>query len=254
MSASTSRNRTPIPRSDAVAALTISPRTRTGASLPGKVNWSALAYWGQYKVYKKPSPLSILVTGLENDLGRNTTITIYGDPQLEDTKYNEHPIFAVFGSLDLAFIVKVVLSLFAILLTFDAVCGEREGGTLKLMLANPVPRDRVILGKLVGGFLALVVPLVLAMLLGLLVILAYPGVQLSGTDWMRIALLMGVFVLYVVVFMTLGLLVSSRTRRSSTSFLVLLVVWVLFVLVVPKTSVILAGYAVGRTFGRRRTV
>ena len=102
------------------------------------------------------------MTGLENDLGRNTTITIYGDPQLDDTKYNEHRVFAIFGSLDLAFIVKVVLSLFAILLTFDAICGEREGGTLKLVLSNAVPRDRVILGKLVGGFLALVVPLALA--------------------------------------------------------------------------------------------
>jgi ABC-type transport system involved in multi-copper enzyme maturation permease subunit len=213
-------------------------------TVANQVNWNALAYWGQYKVYKKPSPLSILVTGLENDLGRNTTITIYGDPQLEDTKYNEHPIFAVFGSLDLEFIVKVVLSLFAILLTFDAISGEREGGTLKLVLANSVPRDRVILAKLAGSFLALVVPLVLAMLLGLLLVLVYPNVQLSGEDWVRIAALMGVFVLYVVAFMTLGLFVSSRTRRSSTSFLALLVVWVLFVLVIPKTSVMVAGYAV----------
>jgi ABC-type transport system involved in multi-copper enzyme maturation permease subunit len=213
-------------------------------TVSNQVSWNALAYWGQYKVYKKPSSLSILVTGLENDLGRNTTITIYGDPQLFDSKYNEHPVFAIFGSLDLEFIVKVVLSLFAILLTFDAICGEREGGTLKLVLSNSVPRDRVILGKLLGGFLALVVPLVLAMLLGLLLIVLYPRVSLSSGDWLRIVILLGVFVLYVITFMTLGLFVSSRCRRASTSFLVLLVLWVLFVLVIPKSSVMLAGYAV----------
>ena len=34
--------------------------------------------------------------------------------------------------LDLGFIIKIILSLFAILFTYDAVCGEKELGTLKL--------------------------------------------------------------------------------------------------------------------------
>jgi hypothetical protein len=52
---------------------------------------------------------------------------------------------------DLMFIVKIVLSLFAILFTYDTIVGEKEKGTLKLALSNDVPRDRLILGKAIGG-------------------------------------------------------------------------------------------------------
>ena len=50
-----------------------------------------------------------------------------------------------------------------------------------------------------------------------------------------------IFLLYLSVFFTLGLLVSARTSKSSTSFLVLLFIWVTFVTVIPKLSVMLAA-------------
>jgi ABC-type transport system involved in multi-copper enzyme maturation permease subunit len=43
------------------------------------------------------------------------------------------------------------------------------------------------------------------------------------------------------VFFTLGLLVSSRTNKSSTSFLILLFIWVTFVTIIPKLSVMIAA-------------
>jgi len=43
------------------------------------------------------------------------------------------------------------------------------------------------------------------------------------------------FFLYLSVFFSLGLFVSARTTRSSTSFLVLLFVWVVFVMVIPRS-------------------
>ena len=42
-------------------------------------------------------------------------------------------------------------------------------------------------------------------------------------------------------FFTLGMFVSSRTSRSNISFLVLLFIWVICTLVIPKGSVIVAG-------------
>ena len=49
------------------------------------------------------------------------------------------------------------------------------------------------------------------------------------------------FFLYLSVFFSLGLFISARTSRSSTSFLVLLFLWVVFVMVIPKVAVITAG-------------
>ena len=149
---------------------------------------------------------------------------------------------AVFGSFDLLFIVKMALSLFAILLIYDTVCGEKEKGTLKLMLANSVPRDRLILGKAIGGYISLCVPLLIPLLLSLIYLSLHPRIVLTGEDWQRLGLIFLLFLLYLSVFFCLGLLVSSMTVRSSTSLLVLLSIWCIMGMVVPKAAVIMADH------------
>ncbi|MFC1555361.1 ABC transporter permease, partial [candidate division KSB1 bacterium] len=169
------------------------------------------------------------------------TVNIAFDPVLVDSKWSSNPIFSVFGGLDLTFIVKIVLSLFAILFTYDAIVGEKERGTLKLALSNPVPRDRLILGKAIGGFISLLMPLIIPLIMGLLILTVIPDVVLSNSDWMRIGVIFVLFLLYLSVFFTLGLFVSSLTQKSSSSFLILLFIWVVFVTVLPKVAVLTAG-------------
>ncbi len=193
------------------------------------------------KVSKPPQVLGTVVTGIEEAVGRVAPVNVAYDPNLIESKYSSNPVFAVFGELDLMFIVKIVLSLFAILFTYDAIVGEKEKGTLKLALSNDVPRDRLILGKAIGGYISLLLPLLIPLLLSLLFLLIAPDVSLGGQDWGRLMLIFLMFFLYLSVFFTLGLFVSARTSRSSTSFLVLLFAWVIIVMVIPKAAVITAG-------------
>jgi len=209
-------------------------------NLDSQVSYQTLAGIG-VKVNREPQVLSTLVSGVQEAVGRVASVNIAYDPNLVDSKYSSSPIFAVFGALDLTFIVKIVLSLFAILFTYDAIVGEKERGTLKLALSNKVPRDRLILGKAIGGFVSLLIPLVIPMVLGLIILMIYPNISLSGEDWGRIGLIFLMFLLYLSVFFTLGLFVSSRTSRSSTSFLLLLFIWVTFVTIIPKAAVMAAG-------------
>ncbi len=209
-------------------------------NLESQQSYGTLAGLGT-KVNRKPQVLSTIVSGIWEAVGRVATVNIAFDPDLTESKYSSNPIFAIFGPLDLSFIVKIVLSLFAILFTYDAIVGEKERGTLKLALSNRVPRDRLILGKAIGGFVSLLIPLVIPMVLGLLILMIYPNISLAGDDWSRIALIFLMFLLYLSVFFTLGLFISTRTSRSSTSFLLLLFIWVTFVTVIPKASVMIAG-------------
>jgi ABC-type transport system involved in multi-copper enzyme maturation permease subunit len=209
-------------------------------NMENQPNYQSLAGIG-IKVSKPPQVLGTVVTGIEEAVGRVAPVNIQSDPNLIDSKYSSNPVFAVFGSLDLMFIVKIVLSLFAILFTYDAIVGEKEKGTLKLALSNDVPRDRLILGKAIGGYISLLLPLLIPLVLGLLILLITPDISLGGQDWARLLLIFLMFFLYLSVFFSLGLFVSARTSRSSTSFLVLLFVWVVFVMVIPKVAVITAG-------------
>jgi ABC-2 type transport system permease protein len=161
----------------------------------------------------------------------------------QDSRYNEDPIYAVFRFLDLEFLFAVILSLFAILLGYDAISGEKERGTLRLSFANAVPRSTYILGKLLGASLVLAISLLIAIAIGLL-LMPLLGVPLEGADWTRLAVIIAIGFLYFGVFLTMSVCVSAMTRRSANSFLVLLVVWIVSVLVIPRVSVLMASRAV----------
>ncbi len=209
-------------------------------NLESQPSYAALAGLGT-KINRPPQVLGAISSGVDEAVGRVATVNIAYDPSLVDSKYESNPVFSVFGALDLTFIVKIVLSLFAILFTYDAIVGEKERGTLKLALSNRVPRDRLILGKVIGGYFSLLIPLIIPLILSLLLLLVTPNISLSGQDWGRLLLMFLVFFLYLSVFFTLGLFVSTRTSKSSTSFLILLFIWVTFVTVIPKVSVLAAS-------------
>jgi len=209
-------------------------------NLESQPSWGALAGLGT-KITKPPQVLSTIITGIQYAVGRNATVNVAYDPSLIDSKYDSNPVYAIFGELDLTVIVKIVLSLFAILFTFDAIAGEKERGTLKLTLSNRIPRDQLILGKAIGSFFSLLVPLVIPFLMSLVILGIYPNISLTGDDWIRIGLIFLMFLLYLSVFFNLGLFVSSRATHSSNSLFILLFIWVLFIFVIPKGAVMLSG-------------
>ncbi len=212
-----------------------------GSSLSEQALQEAASYAGMSaRVYRKPNPMQLFVSGVHHDIGRFADIERDSGVKLTNSVYSEDTIFAVFRFIDLAFIVKVVLSLFAILFTYDAISGEREHGTLKLIFANALPRTQYILAKFTGAWLALTAPLAIPVLLSLLLVNLY-GVPLTSAHWTELALLMGSSILYFTCFLAIGLLVSTCTRHAAVSFLVLLVAWVLIILIIPRAAVMAAG-------------
>ena len=145
------------------------------------------------------------------------------------------------ASADFTFVVQVVLGLLAILLGADAISGEAESGLLRTVLANPVPRVHVILGKYLGALLTLLVPLALGVPPALLVLRAR-DIPLGDPDsWPRALAFGAAALLYLSLMLALALAVSTRTQRARTSLVVLLVAWDLIVLVVPRVGEILAA-------------
>ena len=205
----------------------------------GLQGWSQAASSG-YKLDKPPVALSVIAEGIEGAAGKFATINIVSTPALEGGVGGD-PMFAYFGTLDMIYIVKVVLSLVAILLTYDAISGEREQGTLKLALSNSVPRSTVLLSKCVGGYITLLLPFLVPTLISLLILTTSGSISFSGEEWIRLGLILLASLLYIGIFLMLGLLVSSRTNRSTTALMMLLFIWVVLVLAVPKASMIVAS-------------
>ena len=191
---------------------------------------------------KPPNPLSVFTVGLERELSRSVTIS-RREPKLGRSKYAS-ALYTLFPPPDLLYIVNIVGSLLAVLFAFNAVSGEHEEGTLRLLMSNAVPRHTVLLAKWLGGYLALIVPFAVPIVIGLLLASLLTSFQLSGGEWGSFAGMLGVAALYLSVFYTLALAVSVYTRRSSTSLVVNFLVWVLLVLAVPNVAPIVARAAI----------
>ena len=211
-------------------------RTANDRQYDGLTEWMRVQ---QYRIFLPPQPLATLVSGVSNDIGRTIEVRGRGELRNEDSRYGDDPIFAVFRFLDLDFLFTVVLSLFAILFGYDLISGEKERGTLRLTFANAVPRTTYLLGKFTGAYFALAVPLLIPLLAGAALLPAF-GVALHGSEWTALALIIAAGLLSIGVHLALALFVSARTERSSTSFLILLSLWIVTTLVLPRLSVVAA--------------
>jgi len=192
------------------------------------------------KGFEPPSPLGVFAKGLEETLPKYFTTSKFQGIQWGENSVSGDLMTSLFGKVDFLFIVKVILSLVAILFTFDAISGEKEKGTLKLTLSNPLPRDSLLLAKLAGGFITFLVPLIVAWLMGILVLSLLPFPLFEHHNFLRIVLMLATSIIYILIFFNLGLLVSSSVKSSMNSILILLSIWVILVQVIPGVSNLIA--------------
>jgi len=191
-------------------------------------------------IVKKPNVMSIFVQGLEKRMSRPAYYSFHQELEFDDVPYTNF-LIDMYSKPDLMYLVQIAMSLLALLFVFQSICGEREKGTLRLMLANAVPRDTILLGKWVGGYIGLVIPFLLAVGVGLLALNLIKSVSLGTEQWIRLAWFLIASLLYLSTFFTLGILISTLVKRTITSFLVALFAWVILVLVWPNTGTLLAS-------------
>jgi ABC-type transport system involved in multi-copper enzyme maturation permease subunit len=186
-----------------------------------------------------PNPLSILAKGLDESIARSIGVHVTGF-DVQSGQKSGNIIYSFFPAPDFVYIVKLVMSLVALLFGFDQFSREKEQGTLKLMLANSVSRASLLAGKWLGNFFSLAVPFTLVTLLGIAVIGLDPAIRLSPGHLGRLALLIALSLVYIALFLSLGFLVSSSTQRSASSLVVLLFLWAGLVFVLPNLGTLVA--------------
>jgi ABC-type transport system involved in multi-copper enzyme maturation permease subunit len=148
--------------------------------------------------------------------------------------FDDNPLPLLFPHLDFLFIVTIIMSLLAVLFSYDAVTAERQSGTLRLVIANSIPRAKILLAKWIGGTASLLIPFILSLLVGAIYISINPAIQWDGSAWAEFALLTAASITFIMLFYLLGLMVSTFSRYSSISILTCLFLWVLLILVIPN--------------------
>jgi len=143
--------------------------------------------------------------------------------------------------------------LLGLALGFDAINKEKTSGTLSILLSQPIFRDSVINGKFLAGAVALATLTVstIGIMCGLAIPMLGFGPTLEGAS--RVVLLSLLTVLYLAFWLSLGLLFSVLTKKTSTSMLASIATWLFFAIVINILAFLVASLIVPAPGGMFRT-
>lgn len=124
-----------------------------------------------------------------------------------------------------------LVPLIALLLSYDAIVGDIDRGTMALLLSYPVARHEVIVGKYLGH-------------LGILAVATTVGYGVAGVlsqwatsgdfyleTWLPFFALIGSSILLGACFLAMGYLISTCVRDRATAAGIAIGVWLFFVLI-----------------------
>ena len=206
----------------------------------GEKNPHSAAHYGIY-AFKPRLALSFVDEGVDPYTGTSVWLEAHRQNDFLLRPAQDATAAQRIGALTAAQVLQHLVPLLIILLTFGALAGERERGTLRQLLASGIGRRDLAVGKALGVAGALGLLLVPAAVVGAAaLVVANPGPAASPLA--RGAVLAGVYLAYFTAFLALSLAVSAWARSARTALVVLLAVWVVNGLVAPRVAVDLSKW------------
>ncbi|MHB8085024.1 MAG: ABC transporter permease [Dehalococcoidia bacterium] len=162
----------------------------------------------------------------------------------ESTKYIFLNLFTTSSSnnpFSFPLFMSIFIPIIGIALGFDAVNSERVSGNLSRLLAQPVYRDDVINGKFLAGVIMMALMIfsrvILVSGLGLRMI----GVPPQAEEILRLFTFIVISILYGAFWMSLAILFSVLFKKTSTSALTSIAIWMFLFLFGSLIAALIAG-------------
>jgi ABC-2 type transport system permease protein len=147
-------------------------------------------------------------------------------------------LFAPPGQTLLSFMVvlSILVPIMAIGLGFDSINGEYNRRTMSRILAQPIYRDALLLGKFLAGLSTITISLITLWLLVMGFGLLRLGIPPSAEEMGRLVVFLIVTIAYAGVWLALAMLFSIIFRSTATAALVSLGVWLFLSLLWPALA------------------
>ncbi len=184
----------------------------------------------------QPPPPLIFVSGTTAGIVPDgSNMNCFEEPEFASfVHYN--PYMNPYFSIDWTTVMIYVISFLCICFSYNAFSGEREDGTLKLMLANNLSRSSVIGAKFLGLLVVFLIPVLLGIIISCLVFEFFPVFDMGQVEYAKIAYFFLVSALLICLTILAGFLVSALTQKSYVSLIICLVCWTMMAIVIPNIS------------------
>jgi len=224
-------------------AASVLQRDRTAAAAQFRGEWLAqgrkdahsAAHFGTF-VWKPVGLLNVLDVGTDNFTGSSISLVAHQQSDAAFSRAGDSDGTQRFGELTPALVVELLLPLLVIFAAFASISTERRGGTLALLMVQGAS-PRAVLGAKLLALFALITLLVGGTLcIALPVLTAVDAVRLAPGDLARLALLGGAWLLFLLVWVAISIAVAGRVRTGQSALLVLLMVWIVTSVFVPRLA------------------
>jgi ABC-2 type transport system permease protein len=195
----------------------------------------AAAHFGVY-VSEPQRPLSIVDQGIDPYTGVSLFLRAHTRDVFDYKPAADNVPWRRFTELSMAATLQHLVPIWIILLTYTAFVGERERGTLRLLMSVGAPRGQIALGKALGAAVPLATLLIPFALAGTASVVLPAEAGKPWPDLWRMALLAGGYVVYFAVFFCLALTVSALARTGRQTLTLLLGFWFLNVGLAPPVA------------------
>lgn len=192
-----------------------------------------MIHFGHY-AFRAPVPLAALDPGIDPYAGMVIFLEGHRQNSAMFAEATELASLSRFGSLSPAFVLQVLAPLLLVIMGFSSISREREQGTLIQLQASGVGAASLMAGKALA-LLAVVGLLLLPLILAGLLLAVFGKASLVAVLAMVLA-----YGLYLTVWTLAVVTVSAMLRTSAAALAVLLLVWVLGVIALPKLASTLA--------------
>ena len=184
------------------------------------------------RAIKMPSVFSIYNQGFT--FARVINIEFYeaiDSSEVKNEAYNR--VFRMNQQMDITFLITFLLSLFALLISYDIINGEKNTGTLRLLMTFPIKRANYILKKILGAFLFVAFVFTLPYLMSLVSLIFIYSNLLTANFFLSAFFYWFLVLLFIFFFCLLGTLISCLTTDSSRSLVYALLAWVMLCIILP---------------------
>jgi len=124
----------------------------------------------------------------------------------------------------MSFFVVLLITIIGLMLGYAAIVGEKERGSLGLLIALPLTRNEILLGK----FLGLGAVLSTAILIGFGVSGIIISLNIENAAWMNYLIFIGASLLLGLVYLAIALFISSFFNKRSTAMGSAIFLWFFF--------------------------
>jgi ABC-2 type transport system permease protein len=135
--------------------------------------------------------------------------------------------------------------LLGIALAFDAISGERERGTLRVLLSRPLYREDVINGKVISAAAVIGLTITASALLSVSASILLQGITVTSDDIVRLGFFVVVSILFSFAYYAISLFISTFSNKSGHSLTISLGVWIFFAFILPILASFIAAAIIG---------